>query len=119
MGFVRGRDLAKVVLSIWFEVEEGLKQGDFILLKVDFKKAYDKLEWQFGLECLRKMNFGPKFIGWITTLIKKAKAIVQINGKFSVGFPITCSIRQGCPLAPLLFAIATEPCIRGVLRKQD
>jgi len=43
-GFIHGRLLAKTCLLLWFGVEEGPKLGRFILLKVDFEKAYDRIE---------------------------------------------------------------------------
>lgn len=104
------------MLSIWTGIEEGANLGDSILLKIDIEKAYDKLEWRFMLECLKAMNFGPEITGWIRALMKKATTVVQVNGEFWIINLISRSVRQGCPLAPLLFDVATEPFIRGILK---
>ena len=72
-GFVHGHSLAESCLSVWAGVEESHKQGDFILLKVDFEKAYDRLEWRFLIECLKAMNIGPNFIRWVGALMSEAK----------------------------------------------
>ena len=39
-----------------------------ILLMLDFKKAFDSLEWNFLLRSLQYFNFGPSFIKWIETI---------------------------------------------------
>ena len=37
------------------------------------------------------------------------QAVVQVNGRRSRVFAIERSVRQGCPLSPLLYVIALEP----------
>lgn len=61
------------------------------------------------------MNFSPKIILYVQVLIKDANTKVQLNGVFSPDFLIMRSVRHGCPLAPLLFAIAMELLIKSVL----
>jgi hypothetical protein len=117
-GFVPGRSLAESCLSVWAGLEAGPKQGDYVFLKIDFEKAYDRVEWRFLEDCLKVMNFGSLFRKWVGGLFKDAKAAIQVNGRISEGFPITRSVRQGCPLAPLLFALVTEPLIRGMMKAQ-
>jgi len=60
-GFIHGRSLIDNCLSIWTGVEEGHKLGRYLLLKVDFEKAYDRIEWKFLYACSEAMNFGPNF----------------------------------------------------------
>lgn len=117
-GFVKGRSLAESCLSVWAGMEESPRQGDYVFLKIDFEKAYDRLEWRFLEECLEVMGFGSIFRGWVKGLFRNAEARVQVNGEMSAAFEITRSVRQGCPLAPLLFALATEPLIRSFLKAQ-
>jgi hypothetical protein len=40
-----------------------------------------------------------------------ATSMVQVNGHMSVPFPIQCSVRQGCPLSMILFALCINPLI--------
>jgi len=118
-GFVHGRRLADNCLSIWARIEEGPKLGKHVLLKVDFEKAYDRLEWRFIHKCLEIMNFGPNFRRWVGGLLENASVILHVNGASSEHIRITRSVRQGCPLAPLLFVLATEPLLRGLANLQD
>ena len=39
-------------------------------------------------------------------------AVVQVNGRRSGAFAIERSVRQGCPLSPLLYVLALEPLLR-------
>ena len=32
---------------------------------IDFRKAFDKIEWSFILKALKYFDFGPDFIKWI------------------------------------------------------
>ena len=55
------------------------------------------------------------------------QAVVQVNGRRSEAFAIKSSVRQGCPLSPLLYVLAlesllrrlrdegTNPALRGIL----
>lgn len=58
---------------------------------------------------LSRMGLSPLLINQIRTLYERPTARVRVNGQVSDPFPITRGTRQGCPLSPLLFAIATEP----------
>ena len=40
------------------------------------------------------------------------QAVVQVNGRRSRVFAIERSVRQGCPMSPLLYVLALEPLLR-------
>ena len=80
-----------------------------ILLCLDFKKAFDSLEWEFMFEVLEKhYKFGGNFIQWVQTLYKSPRACVKNNGYISEDFYIQRGIKQGCPLSALLFILCVE-----------
>lgn len=54
-------------------------------LKVNLRKAYDSIRWEFLLETLAIMRFPQKFIGWIRSCIFSAMFSVCINGEL-VGY---------------------------------
>ena len=49
---------------------------------------------------------------WISMLYHNPQVVVQVNGRCLGGFAIKQSVRQGCPLSPLLYVIALEPLLR-------
>lgn len=55
------------------------------------------------------MGFGPQFISWVRLLYQAPSAKIRVNGMLSDAFTLHRGTRQGCPLSPLLFAIAIEP----------
>ena len=61
------------------------------------------------ITCLKKFGYGPKFISWIKLLYTSPKASVITNGKRSQYFQLSRGTHQGCPISPLLFALAIEP----------
>ena len=68
----------------------------------DFEKAFDSIDHDFLIKCLRYFNFEGSFINWIKLFYSNAKSCVNNNGHHSDFFPIQRGVRQGCPLSPYL-----------------
>ena len=69
---------------------------------------YDRISWKYILEALKQMGCGETFCSMVKTLLGIASARVNVKGDVIEAFKLTKSIRQGCPLAPLLYAIASD-----------
>ena len=94
------------VLSSLLQVQKDSKKG--CLISLDFFKAYDRVLLDFLAKVMQKMNFGKIFISWILMLHQGART------RFLLGFitraiKIIFSIRQGDPLAMILYIIYVEP----------
>lgn len=62
--FIKGRHLFEAVIALWEGMEMAKETGqDITFMKIDFEKAYDRVEWQFILESVEGAGFGPGFIG--------------------------------------------------------
>ena len=78
------------------------------LISLDFFKAYDRVMISFLVLVMRKMNFSEKFCNWMKMLHVGAKTrfILQFLTK---PVEVSFSIRQGDPLAMILYIIYIEP----------
>jgi hypothetical protein len=74
-----------------------------------WEKAFDRVNRNWLISILKEMNFEESFIEYIQLLYRKSIAVVLINGFFSEELKTKSGVRQGCCIAPFLFAIITEP----------
>jgi len=78
------------------------------LLSLDFFHAYDRVSLPWVDRVMEAMGFGTVFRGWMATLHRGASAAFLLR-HISPFMAILFSIRQGDPLAALLFIIYLEP----------
>jgi hypothetical protein len=50
-----------------------VKKHEGIILKLDFEKAYDKLNWEFMREVMRKKEFPEVWIGWVMHAVEEGR----------------------------------------------
>ena len=88
-------------------------------LKIDIKKAFDSMEWDFILEVLSCFGFSSLFYKWIHAIIISTKLSIIINGSPRGYFSCSRGLRQEDPLSPLLFCLAEEFLNRSLLKIMD
>lgn len=109
-GFIKGRQLffnTRTLFNIIYSKYSAERPE--IVISLDAEKAFDRVEWGYLFAVLKKFGFGDKFISWIRLLYSFPKASVHTNDTYSDYFDLGRGCRQGCPLSPLLFAVAIEP----------
>ena len=105
-------------LHLIHEVLEGIEDDtDAALISLDQSKAFDSVDHRFLATVLETAGFKPEFRRWISMMYHNSQAVVQVNGRRSGTFTIERSVRQGCPLSPLLYVLALEP-LMGRLRDE-
>lgn len=79
-----------------------------LILKVDFSKAFDTVEWSFLFNLLKARGFSERWVGWIRAILCSSKARFLINGTQCGYVQYRRGLRQGDPLSPLLFALVMD-----------
>ena len=85
-----------------------------IAIFLDFRKAFDTIEWNYLLSALKIFNFGPDILRWIEVIYHNVSSCVLNNGHASPFFQLHRGVRQECPLSGLLFVIGIELLARAL-----
>ena len=89
-----------------------------LLVSLDAQKAFDRREWDYLFKTLKEYAFGEGFTEWVKLIYFAPQASVSFMGVMSSPFSTSKGTKQGCPLAPLLFALAMEPYYTYIIRTQ-
>ena len=87
------------------------------MLFIDFRKAFDTIEWSFLIDTLNNFNFGPDIQNWVRIFYNNVTSCVLNNGHASEFFVLERGVRQGCPLSGLLFVIGIEVLANAIKSK--
>ena len=80
-----------------------------LLFKLDIRKAFDSVKWEYILDLLQRKGFPCKFRNWIAALLSSSSSRVLLNGLPGPPIKHGRGFRQGDPISPLLFVLAIDP----------
>lgn len=95
-----------------------------MMVKIDFDKACDWVDWSFIFEMMTYLSFGSCCVGMVCTLFFNVATFLSISKAFPPRISLNRSIRWGCPLPPYLYVftidelgyLLEEACIVGQIR---
>jgi hypothetical protein len=85
-----------------------IKVGNHHPKKLDFEKAFDKVEHNLMLKFMDKKGFPSRQLSWMQLIFNSGTSYVLLNGVPGKVFHCKRGVRQGDPLSPLLFVLATD-----------
>ncbi|KAK2449806.1 hypothetical protein QL285_008962 [Trifolium repens] len=107
--FIKGRQLVDGVVVVSEVIDFAKRSGkECLILKVDFEKAYDSVDWGFLDYMLMRFGFGDKWRAWMKACVCSGNMSVLVNGCPTEEINIRRGLKQGDPHAPLLFLIVAE-----------
>ncbi|KAG9446752.1 hypothetical protein H6P81_012880 [Aristolochia fimbriata] len=118
--FIQGRqilDSAIILHELVHQYSKKIERG--AILKLDFQKAFDKVNWCFLDKIMEKMGFPQQWRRWISSCISSARFSLILNGTVKSYFKSSRGLRQGDPLSPLLFNIVSEGLCAMILEGQE
>lgn len=111
--FVPGRRIGENVMALQCLPELLRQQGRWALVVFcDFRKAYDTLDRGFLLAAMRALGVGEGFLAMVRLLLADTRARATVNNWVSTPEAFADGVRQGCPLAPLLYLFIAQALFR-------
>jgi hypothetical protein len=78
--FMSRRNIMEGVVILHETIHEmHSKKLDGVILKLDFEKAYDKVNWSFLQQTLRTKGFAPLWCKWVEQIVKGGSVGIKDN----------------------------------------
>jgi hypothetical protein len=90
----------------------------FMGIKLDMSKAYNRVEWAFLEEIMRKLGFDSRWISLIMACLRSVSYSVFLNRNPVGNIKPPRGIRQGDPLSPHLFLICAKALSPSITRAE-
>jgi hypothetical protein len=109
-GFVRGRSAPDIALTVKTVLAHAAThQIDGALVFLDQEKAYDRVSHDYLLAVMHKFGFPTSLARVYRNTSGPSHTFLLDDGQPLPAVSICCGVRQGDPLAPLLYNLAIEP----------
>ena len=116
-GFRQGRSTAEPIFIARRVQELAERHGlHLYMLALDYSKAFDSIPHEKLIECLHRIGAPQKMTSLVQTIYSNPRFRIKIPEGISDDFPQETGIRQGCPLSPYLYIIATSCLMTDLLK---
>jgi hypothetical protein len=107
--FIKDRFIMEGIVILHETIHEiHHKKMSRVLFKIDFEKAYDKVNWAFLYQMMQLKGFGDIFCDWVMKVVRGGRVAIRVNNEIGPYFPTFAGVRQGDPLSPLLFDVVGD-----------
>jgi hypothetical protein len=81
---------------------------DIIILKLDFEKAFDKVEHELMIPIMKHKGLLDKWLSWMNSIFRSGTSAMLLNGVPGDVLHCKRGVRQGDPLSLLLFVLVAD-----------
>lgn len=116
-GFLKDGNVMQCIHAA-LDVFEDAKQNkkDLFAVSYDIEKAYDSIQLFTIIASLERFNLPEQFINFVAEGLKNASSCFKTPFGLTDIFQIHSSVRQGDPLAPLIFIMVIDALHEGLKR---
>lgn len=121
--FIAGRSITDNII-IAHEMIHRLRTNDsiakeYIAVKTNMSKAFDRAEWSFLKTLMERMGFDRTWVSWIMSCVSTVSYSVLMNG-YAHGFLwLERGIRQDDLLSPFLFILCVEALVHSLNKSEN